>query len=106
MNSPGLRRAGAGRRHFASALDDRLRAPVAVAEMVVRVVERRRRLQVQRREHLHALALRNEFVVLYLAATTLGSIAGEQDGDGVKVRAGEASHPVVRMILSGIAEHL
>jgi len=38
------RRAGAGRWHFASALDDRLREPVAVAEMVVRVVERRRRL--------------------------------------------------------------
>src|SRR6478672_4707991 len=100
------RRAGARRRHFASTLDDRLREPVAVAEMVVRVVERRRRLQVQRREHLHALALRNEFVVLYLAAITLGSITGEQDGDGVKVRAGEATHPVVRMILSGLAEHL
>src|SRR6266536_2282545 len=38
------RRAGAGRRHFASALDDRLREPVAVAEMVVCIVERRRRL--------------------------------------------------------------
>src|SRR5260370_10686877 len=74
--------------------------------MVVRLLEPRRRLQVQRREHLHALALRNEFVVLYLAAITLGSITGEQDGDGVKVRAGEATHPVVRMILSGIAEHL
>ena len=52
------------------------------------------------------MALRDEFVVLYLAATTLGSIAGEQDGDGVKVRPGEASHPVVRMVLSGVAEHL
>src|SRR5207302_883054 len=36
------RRARAGRWHFASALNDRLREPVAVAEMVVRVVERRR----------------------------------------------------------------
>ena len=44
--------------------------------------------------------------MLYLAAATLGCIAGEQDGDGVKVRAGEASHPVVRMIFSGVAEHL
>ena len=100
------RRAGAGRRHFAGAFDDRLRKPVAVAEMVVRIVERRRRLQVQRREHLHAFALCDELVVLGDAACALGGVAGKQDGDGVEVRAGEAAHPVVRMILSGVAEHL
>ena len=100
------RRAGAGRRHLAGALDDRLREPVAIAEVVVCIVERRRRLQVQRREHLNAFAPRDELVVLRLAAPALGGIAGEQDRDGVKVRAGEASDPVVRMILSGVAEHL
>ena len=100
------RRAGAGRRHFASAFDDRLREPVAVAEMVVRIVERRRRLQVQRGEHLNPFAPRDELIVLGQAALALSGVAGEQDGDGVKVRAGEASHPVVGMILSGVAEHL
>ena len=44
--------------------------------------------------------------MLCLAALALGGIAGEQDDDGVEVRAGEAAHPVVRMILSGVAEHL
>ena len=99
MNSPGLSGApGAGRRDLASAFDDRLREPVAVAEMVVCVVEWRRRLQVQRREHLHAFALRDEFVVLDLAALPLGGVAGEQYRNGMKIRAGKSSHPVVRMI--------
>ena len=100
------RRAGARRRRLAGAFDDRLRKPVAVAEVIVRIVERRRRLQVQRRKHLHALALRDEFFVLDLATAALGGIAGEQDDDGVEVRAGETAHPVIRMIFSGIAEHL
>ena len=99
------RRTGPGRGHFAGAFDDRLREPVAVAEVVVCVVERWRRLQVQRREHLHALALCDEPVVLVLAALALSSVAGKQNDDGVKVRAGEATYPVVRMILSGVAEH-
>ena len=44
--------------------------------------------------------------MLDLGAAALGGVAGEQDDDGVEVRAGETAHPVVRMILSGIAEHL
>ena len=99
------RRAGAGRWHFASALDDRLGKPVAVAEMVMRVVERRRRLQVQRGEHLNAFALCDEFGVFDLTAIALGGVTGEQDSNGVEVRAGEAAHPVVGMILPRITEH-
>ena len=107
MNSPGLSGApepGVG--YIAAAFDHRLREPVAIAEVVVCIIKRRRRFQVQGREHLHAFAPRDELVVLYLAALSLGSIAGEQDRDGVKIRAGEAAHPVVRMIFSGVAEHL
>src|SRR2546430_12998339 len=51
---------------------------VAVAEMVVRVFERRRRLQVQRREHLNAFALCDEPVVLGQAAPAFGGIAGDR----------------------------
>ena len=107
MNSPGLSGApGAGRRYLASAFDDRLREPVAIAEVIVGIIEWRRRLQVQRRKHLDAFALRDEFVVLHPAALTLGVVAGEQNRDGVKIRAGESADPVVRMIFSGVAEHL
>ena len=88
------------------AFDDRLREPVAVAEVIVRIIERRRRLQIQRRKHLYAFAPRDELFVLGLAALALGGVAGEQDRDGVQVGAGQTAHPVVRMILSGIAEHL
>jgi hypothetical protein len=43
------------------------------------IIERRCRLQVQRREHLYAFALCDELVVLDLAAPALGVIAGEKD---------------------------
>ena len=40
------------------------------------------------------------------AALPFGGVAGKQYRNGVKVGPGEAAHPVVRMILSGVAEHL
>jgi hypothetical protein len=58
------RTARAGRRLVARALDDRLREPVTVTEVVVRVVERRGGVEVERREHLHSLASRDEFSML------------------------------------------
>ena len=75
--------------------------------MVVRVVERRRRVEVERREHLDALALRDELLVLRLrSARARAAIAGEEDGDGVEVRTGQAADPVVGMIRAGVAEDL
>ena len=100
------RAARAGRRLVARALDDRLRHPVAVAEVVVRVVERRGRVEVERREHLRPLATRDEGPMLRLAAIALRAIAGEEDGDGVQVRAGQAAHPVVGVIGARVAEDL
>ena len=107
MNSPGFSGApepGVG--ILAGAFDDRLRKPVVIAEVIVRIVERRGRLHVQGREHLHAVALRDELCVLHLATPALRGVAGEQDRDGVEVRAGQTAHPVVRMIHPGIPEHL
>ena len=100
------RRAGAGRRLFAGAFDGRLGEPVAVAEMIVSIIERRRRLQIERRQHLHAFAPRDELLVLGAAALAFGGIAGEEDDDGVQVRAGQTADPVVGVIRAGIAEHL
>ena len=107
MNSPafsGAPEPGVG--SSPDALDDRLRQPVAVAEVVVRVVERRGGLEVERREHLHPLAPRDEFSCSACAALALRDVAGEEDGDGVEVRAGQASHPVVGMIRARVAEDL
>ena len=44
--------------------------------------------------------------MLGYAAPALRGVAGEQDDDGVEVRAGEATDPVVGVILSGVAEDL
>ena len=41
-----------------------------------------------------------------LTATALRGVAGEQDNDGVEVCAGKTTHPVLRMVPSGVAEHL
>ena len=72
------RAARAGRRLVARALDDRLRQPVAVAEVVVRVVERRGGVEVERREHLHPLASRDECSMLRLAALALRDDRGRR----------------------------
>ena len=44
--------------------------------------------------------------MLGLATPALRNVAGKQDCDGVKVWAGKAAHPVVRMVLSSVAKHL
>src|SRR5262249_91510 len=54
----------ARRRLISRSLDDRLREPVAVAKVIVRVIERWRRFEVETREHFHPRALREEFAVL------------------------------------------
>jgi hypothetical protein len=69
------------------------------------MIEWRNSPQIQRRQHLHAMARAEQLLVLDLAARSLGGIAGEQDRNRVKIRAGEAAHPVVGMIGAGIAEN-
>ena len=96
---------GAGCRHLSGAFYDRLGEPIAVAKVVVGIVERRCRLQVQRGEDLHPFAPSHEVGVFDLTATALGAVAGKQDSDGMKVGAGETADPVFRMVLFGVAEH-
>jgi hypothetical protein len=98
--------AGTWRRLFARAVDDRLRQPIAVTKVVVRVVEWWSRLDVQRRKRLHAFATGDELVVLRLTARALAGVAGEQDSDRVGVGARQAAHPVLRMIRPRVAQHL
>ena len=97
---------GAGRWLVAATLDDRLREPVAKAEVIVRVVERRSRLKVERGKHFHAWASREVLVVLRHAAVALRDIARKEDHDGVKVRAVRFVHPVFRRVRPRIAQHL
>ena len=76
MNSPGFeRRAGAGRRHLASAFDDRLRESIAITEVIVRIDEWGHGLQIKGRQHFNALALRDKFLVLHYASLALRLIA-------------------------------
>ena len=98
--------ARAGRRFVARPLDDRLREPVAVTEVVVRVVERRGGVEVERREQLHSLASSDEFSMLRLATLALRAIAGKEYDDGVEVRAGQASNPMVGVIRTRVAKDL
>ena len=99
------RRAGAGSRIFAGAFDGRLREPVTVSKVIVSVIERRRRLQIERRQQFHAFAARDQLLVLGPAALAFGGIASEEDDDGMQVSAGQSSDPIVGMIRAGIAEH-
>jgi hypothetical protein len=64
-----------------------------------------RRLEVERRKHFHAVASSDELRVLGRAPFTFRSVAREKNGDGMQVGTGQAAHPLVRMILPGVAEH-
>ena len=100
------RRTRPGCRQFPAAFNDRLRQSIAIAKVVVRIDEWRHGLQVKRRQHFHIFALDNEFVVLRYASLALRFIAGEEDGDGMEIGAGQAADPVVWTIYSCVAKHL
>ena len=63
-------------------------------------------VKIQRRDHFHASATREKFIVLRLAPLALLFVASEQNNDGVEVGAGGLVCPVVRMICSCVAESL
>ena len=101
------RRARAWRRHLAGSLDRRLRQPIAVAEMVVRVVERRCRLEVECRKHFDTGATRDAYCSCSVdTSLALRDITREEDDDGVEIGRGQATHPVVGMIRARVAEDL
>ena len=98
------RRARAGRGLLARSLHHRLRQPVPEAEVVVGVVERRRRVQIQIRQPAHAVAPGDQLVVRRRGPGVLGVVAREQDRDRVQVVAGQSADPVVRVVAPGVAE--
>src|SRR5438132_13863122 len=55
---------------------------------------------------LPLLALRDQPLVLCLAPLSFLRIAGKEDNDGMKVRTGQASDPIVRMVRARVAEYL
>src|SRR5262245_39726428 len=100
------RRTGARCRLFTAALDHWLRQPITVAEVIVRILERRCGRHVQRRQHSDAVTSRDQLFVLGLTASVFGGVASKENHDGMEVRAGQTSDPVVGMIRTGIANHL
>jgi hypothetical protein len=51
--------------------------------VIVSVIERRRRLQIERREQVHTFAAREEFLVLGPAAVAFSDIPGEENDNGM-----------------------
>ena len=73
--------------------------------MVMREIERRRRLQVEGRYQLHAAATRDQFLMLGSAVLPLRGITGEQDDDSVEIRTAKAVHPIVGVVFARVAEN-
>src|SRR5204862_6481406 len=71
------RRAGSRSGLLSGPLDHRLRQPVAIAEVLVRMVERRNRLEIETRERPDT-ARRPELCMLPAASFALGYVAREQ----------------------------
>src|SRR5690242_2662716 len=92
------RRPRAWRRLHSSALDNWLREPVAVSKMFVCVVEWRNALQIEGGEKFDSPAFSYIALVLVPAPLAFRDIAGEQNGNGMQVRACQAPQPVVRMV--------
>ena len=72
--------------------------------MIVRVVERRRRVQIEKRQPAHTVAPGHQFVVRAGGPGVLGVVAREQDRDGMQVVAGQSALPVVRVVTAGVPE--
>jgi hypothetical protein len=98
-------RARTGRRLYPASFDLRLREPVSITEMIVRVVKRRKAVHIQRRKHFDAGRSCQERLVFSRGALALGRIAREQNDDSVQRRTGEAANPPVGMVPAGITKH-
>ena len=72
--------------------------------MIMCVIERRRRIQIQHRQTAHTLAPGHKLVVFSRGPSMFGVIAREQDRDRVQVGACQSAHPVVRVGGPGITQ--
>ena len=100
------RLAGSGRRFVAVSLDGRLRQPVAVAEMLVRVSERRNGLKVEHGEDLDAGAAGDKLPVLRDAPVMLRLVPRKENDDRMQIGARKTADPMVGSVQAGVAEHL
>ena len=98
-------RTGAGRRHFTRALDHRLGKAVAVAEMIMGVIERWDGLNIKRRERFDAFAFGQELGMFERTTLQFRRITCKQDHDGMQVGACSLVDPVRGIIASGIAKY-
>src|SRR4029077_21278019 len=98
------RRSRAGRRHNPRSFNLRRGKPVTVAKMFSYMVERRDRLQVQRRQNLYPGGTCQKCPMLTNALLPRGCVASEQNSDGVKLRPRKAADPIVGMVRAGVTE--
>src|SRR5262245_10249620 len=100
------RSSGTRRRRDPHSVDFRLRHAIPISEMIVGVLERRRRLEIERRQRFDARKLRGILLMFLAAPLPLRRVAREQDHDCMKFRTGEAAHPMIGMVRARIAQHL
>jgi hypothetical protein len=74
--------------------------------MVVGVVKRGRRVQVEERQAADTVCAGEQLVVIVDGCPRLLVVAGEQDRDGVHIVAREAAHPVVGVTRSRVSENV
>ena len=98
------RRARPRRRLVTRSLDHRLRQPVPEPEVIVGVIERRRRVQIQYRQTAHTVAPGHQLVVHPGGPRMFSVVAREQDRDRMQVGARQPAHPIVRVGGPGIAQ--
>src|SRR5262249_47795438 len=77
-----------------------------ITEVVVRVLQWRRCLQVQRREGFHPGKARRVLLMHPDTAFAFGNIAGKEDHDCVQVATRQATHPIVRVVSARVPEDL
>ena len=100
------RLAGSGRRFDAISFDGRLRQPVAIAEMFMRVSERRNGLKVEHGEDLDAVAAGDKLPVLRDAPVVLRRVPRKENDDRMQIGARKAADPMFGGVHAGVAEHL
>ena len=104
---PWLQRlAGSWRRFGVVSLDRRLRQPVTVAEMFMRVSERRNGMKIEHGQDLDAGATCDELRVLRDAPVMLRRVPRKENDDRMQIRARKAADPMFGGVHAGVAEHL
>src|SRR6185437_6138770 len=100
------RRTGTGCWLNTHSFDYRCGDTVAVAEMFMHIIKRRNRFEQQRGKYFNAGCLVKIFLVFFNATLTFITVTREKYDYRMKIFACHIIFPVIRMVHSGIAEHL